>query len=240
MRLSRLVAFALTSAVAFVPFGVVNAADPVVPNPYADCAAPFSATKVDADPNVVVLRAVDLPGPFSGTITAYGADTMWTGTIDHAAVTDMRYGGRETSLNVRADRPIEGIAYAPAGAHCTFHAGTRPREGYEARDVDRPTLTVGNPQPVEPAPCARPYVAAFVKSAFEPRTPANADGGGVVRVAVGLDAFGLVRYTRVVASPSVRLNPSAVDAARRSEYGAAVFRCKSVPSGYQFAVEYPP
>ena len=164
---------------------------------------------------------------------------MWTGTIDHAVVTDMRYGGRETSLNVRADRPIEGITYAPAGAHCIFYTGIRPRNDYEARDVKRPTLTVGNPQPVEAATCARPYAAAFVKTAVEPHTPTNVDDRGLVRVAVGLNAFGLVRYLRVVASPSVRLNPSALDAARRSEYGAAVFRCKAVPSGYRFAVEYP-
>jgi hypothetical protein len=230
-------AVALVPAVAAVPFGIANAADPVVANPYADCAAPFSATKVDGDPNVVVLRAIDLPAPFSGTITAYGADTMWTATIDRATVSDRGYG-RETSLNVRADRPIEGIAYAPSGATCTFHAGTRPREGYDARDVDRPTLTVGNPQPAEPASCARPYVAASVMHAFEPTGPPG-ENGGLVRIAVGLDELGHVRYTRVVASPAARLNPSALDAARRSEYGAAVFRCKPVPSGYQFAIDYP-
>jgi hypothetical protein len=185
-RLCRMIAVALVPAITAVPFGVANAADPVVPNPYADCAAKFSATKVDGDPNVVVLRAIDLPTPFSGTITAYGADTMWTATIVSATISDVPYGGRETSLNVRADRPIEGIAYAPSGATCTFHAGTRPRESYDARDVDRPTLMVGNPQPVQPATCARPYVAASVTRAFEPNGPAN-ENGGLVRIAVGLD-----------------------------------------------------
>lgn len=163
---------------------------------------------------------------------------MWTVTIDHAVVTDMRYGGRENSLNVRADRPIDGIAYAPAGAHCTFYGGTRPRKGYEARDVERPTLTVGNPQPVEPATCEHPYVAASVKQAIEPQAPPFGEPG-IVRVGVALDERGVVRYARVVASPSQRLNPSALDAARRSQYSAAVFRCKPVPSGYRFAVDYP-
>lgn len=227
---------ALGFVVAFAPFGAAGAADQLGPNPIAACAAPFYATEADGDPNTVVVRAIDLAGPFTGTITAYGADTMWTGKIERAVVTDMRYGGREASLSVRADRPIEGVAYAPDWASCTFHAGTLPRDGYEARVADRPTLTVGNPQPVEPATCARPYVPTAVIRAIEPRTPAGGDAG-TVRVAVALDASGIVRYARVVTAPST-LNPSAVDAARRSEYSPAVFRCQRVPSGYQFSVQY--
>jgi hypothetical protein len=227
-------------ALAFVlaPLGAAGAADQLGPNPIAACAAPFYATKVDGDPNVVVVRAIDLGGPFTGTITAYGADVMWTAKIERAALTDMRYGGQEASINVRAEKPIEGIAFTPSWATCTFHAGTLPRSGYEAGDVERPTLTVANPQPVEPATCARPYVPTTVIRGFEPQTPAGGDAG-TVRVAVALDASGIVRYARVVTASS-NLNPSAVDAARRSEYSPAVFRCQRVPSGYQFSVQYLP
>jgi hypothetical protein len=229
--------FALAFVVAVVPFGPANAADPPGPNPIAACASELYATKVAGDPNVVVVRAIDLAGPFTGTITAYGADTMWTAQIERAALTDMRFGGREASINVRAESPIEGIAYTPTWATCTFHAGARPRTSYDTRDFERPTLTVGNPQAVEPATCARPYVQTTVIHAVEPQTPGFGDTGNV-RVAVALDEHGVVRYARVVATAAASLNPSAVDAARRSQYTAAVFRCKPVPSGYQFSVQY--
>ena len=54
------------------------------------------------------------------------------------------------------------------------------------------------------------------------------------------DDHGYARYARIVESPSINLNPSAVDAASKSEYSAAVFRCKPVSSGYQFVVDYGP
>jgi hypothetical protein len=230
-------AVALACAVAIAPIGAARAADPPGPNPIAACAAPFYATKVDGDPNVVVVRAIDLTGPLAGTITAFGADTMWTGKIERAAMTEMPYGGQEASINVRANGPIDGIAYTPAWATCTFYAGARPRKYSDAHDVDRPTLTVGDPQPAEPATCGRPYVPIAVKRAEEPQQPASGDMG-LVRVAVAVDERGNVRYARVVASAAASLNPSAVDAARRSEYAPAVFRCKNVPSGYQFNVQY--
>ena len=236
-RVARIFAIALTAALAAAPFSGVRAADPPAPNSLAACASELYATKIDGDPNVVVVRAVDLTGPFTGTITAYGADTMWTAQIERSALTDRRYGGKEASINVRADGPIEGIAYTPSWATCTFHAGARPRNGYDTPDVERPTLTVGNPQPVEPATCAHPYVPTSVVHPVEPITPPSFDAGNV-RVAVALDEHGIVRYARVVATAAASLNASAIDAARRSEYTTAVFRCRPVPSGYQFSVQY--
>lgn len=239
MRFFRIffLAQACAVVVAVAPVDAARAAEPPGPNPIAACAAPFYATNVDGDPNAVVVRAIDLGRPLAGTITAYGADTMWTGTIERAAVTEMPYGGQEATISVRADRPIEGIAYTPAWAPCTLYAGVRAAMYYGGRDVDRPMLTLTNPQPAEPVTCARPYVPVSVKSAVEPQQPASRDVG-LVRVAVAIDERGNVRYARIVSSAAASLNPSAVDSARRSEYAPAVFRCKNVPSGYEFNVQY--
>lgn len=239
MRFVRSLAVVLTCAVAVAPLGTARAADPPGPLITAACMAPFYATTVDGDPNAVVVRVIDLPGPFTGTITAYSADTMAIAKIGRAAVIDLPYGGQEASLLVRADRPIQGIAYTPSWASCAFRAGTRPSRYYGAREVQRPTLTVGDTQPVVAPSCGRPYVPASVKQAVEPTQPATRETG-LVRVAVAVDDHGYARYARIVESPSINLNPSAVDAASKSEYSAAVFRCKPVSSGYQFVVDYGP
>jgi hypothetical protein len=184
----------------------------------------------------VVAHARDLAGPFTGTITAYGAERTWTAAIDRSAVVEPRYGGREFSLILRADAPIEGIEYTPTWAPCTFHAGTSAPSGYEPRVAERPTFTVSNPQPIERAACAHSYVAPKVTRAVEPASPGP--GGGTVTVAVALDERGIPRYTRVIGPRDAFLNPSAVNAAKRSEYQGAVFRCRPVPSGYEFTVQY--
>jgi len=239
---ARLSAIVMTFAMICGAAARANAADTPGPGAAAvdsktACATTFAATKIEDDPNTVVARALDLAGPFSGTITAYGVDRMWTATIERAAVVAKRYGGREASIDVRADAPIEGLVYAPAWASCLFYAGVRPRTGYEAPDVARPLLTIGNPLPVQRASCDHPYVEARVTEAVEPTGP----GGlrGLVSVAVALDERGVPQFTRIVSSAAAMLNASAADAARRSRYANAVFRCKPVPSGYEFNVEYP-
>jgi hypothetical protein len=237
VRSLRVFTGVLTCALALAPFGAVHAADMPAPALNAACVSPFYVTGVDGDPNVVVVRAIDLPGPFTGTITAYGADTMSTAKIERAAVIDLPYGGQEASLTVRADRPIEGVAYAPAWASCAFRAGTRPSRYYAARELQRPTLMVGDAQPVEATSCRQTYAPATVKQAVEPFQPATREVG-LVRVAVALDDHGKVLYARVVDSPAINLNPPSIDAARRSEYAPAIFRCKPVSSSYQFVVDY--
>jgi hypothetical protein len=241
MRFVRVLAVALTCALLAGALHAADAAD----TPAADvtaidaktaCATEFSATKVDGDPNAVVARARNLAGPFTGTITAYGADRMWTATIDRSALVDLRYGGREASVTVRGDAPIEGLEYTPAWASCTFRAGAVPRSGYQARDVARPVLSGGNPQAVERAICPHPYVQPSVIRPFEPTNPGTV--GGTVHVAVALDERGVPQFTRILGTPDASLNASAVNAARRSEYQGAIFRCKAVPSGYEFNVEY--
>jgi hypothetical protein len=239
MRVSRNFVLALTCALALVPFGTANAAEPPAPNPASACARPFFATFDDRDAKAVVVRVIDLEGPFAGTITAYGADRMWTAKLERTALVDLPYGGREASVTVQADGPIEGVVYAPAWASCTFRAGTRPSMYYTAREVDHPVLTLGNPQPAAPATCARPYVPPVATRAVEPNTPVDAGPvSGTVSIAVALDERGVVRFTRVVASPAAELNVTAADAAKRSEYRAGIFRCEPVPSSYQYNIGY--
>ncbi len=230
----------LVCAIALMPFGVSVASEPPAAFATAPCTAPFFVTMFEDDPNSVLVRAVDLAGAFTGRITAYGRDRTWTAMIERAALVDLRDGGREASVVVRADGPIEGIAYAPNWAPCTFRAGTLPRNGYETRAAQRPILLVDNMRPSDPASCAKPYVSPTVQHAVEPQTPQNAGAAGVVRVAVALDARGAVKSARVIASPSKTLNVSAVGAAARSEYTAAVFRCEPAPGSYEFNIEYVP
>ena len=207
----------------------------------AACATDFAATAVPGDPNAVVVRIHDPAGPFTGTITAYAGDRVWTGKIERSTTVDRPRSPREVSLVVRAGDPIEGVAYSPDWATCTFHAGTRARNGYDAPDVERPVLSLADPQPVEPASCAQPYVSPVAIHAVEPYIPAIAIQEriqGTVRVGVSLDERGMPLSTRIITSPSVVLNASALNAARRSQYRGAVFRCKPVPSGYEFTVDY--
>jgi|GEM_PF-2868220 len=203
------------------------------------CVKPFFAT-FDQDANQVVVRVIDLGGPFTGTITAYGANRTWSATIERAVLIELPYGGSESSVAVRADDPIEGVSFAPAWTACSFRAGTLPRRSYDAPDVTRPTLTLGNPQSIAPATCAHPYAAPSVKHAIEPMAPADypVPTGGVANVAVALDERGVARFSRVVASPAAEVNASAADAARRSEYSPATFRCEPVPGSYQYNVGY--
>ncbi len=207
----------------------------------AACAAPLDATKVDGDPNAVVVRVLDWVGAFSGTLTAYGHDRTWTGTLGQSAMVRKRYGGVERSVTLRADGPIEGVTFTPSWTECTLYSGVRSRNGYDAPDVERPVLALANPQPIEPANCAAPFRSATVLRAFEPQTPAMAAQQGIqgtVRVAVWLDEHGVPQFTRVVASPSPIVDRAALDAARRSTYAGAIFRCHPVPAGYQFAVDF--
>ncbi|HEV2738094.1 MAG TPA: TonB family protein [Candidatus Elarobacter sp.] len=223
-------------AAAQVAFGIAGAADPPAVQSKADCLGIIFATIEDT--NAVLVRVVDLEGPFTGTITAYGSNRMWTGRIERATLVDLPYGGHEASVIVRADGPIEGIEYAPAWGACTFHVGPISRNYYEAGRMSRPTLVLNDPQPASPVSCAHPYVSPAVTQAVEPQTPSNADAEGTVRIGVALDARGRVRSARVLSSPSATLNPSAVAAATRSEFTGAIFRCVAVPSAYPFGIGY--
>lgn len=237
VRLATISAAMLACAGLLVPWRV-SAVEPNIDNRTA-CATDFAVTKIDGDSNAVVVRILDPAAPPAGTISAYGHDRMWTGPVGRS-VSTVSNGVREDSFVVRADAPIEGVEYAPSWASCTFHAGTRARNGYDKRDdVERPVLALANPQPVEPAACAHAYVSPAVTHGVDPMAPANADRvTGDVRVAVALDEHGKPQFTRVVSSPSPVLNGVAQDAAKRSEYTGAIFRCKPVPSGYEYAIQF--
>jgi TonB family protein len=216
-----------------------RAVDPAIDQSTA-CATEFAAIRVAGDPDAVIVRASDLPGPFRGTITAFGHTTKWSGSIDRWNAAD-RDGMHDASIVVHADGPIDGIEYAPTWASCTFHAGTRD-DGYDRpQELDRPILVVSDPQPIDPPPCTNAYVPTVVMRAKEPDTPGNAieaGVGGLVRVAVALDEKGTPEHARIARSASDMLNASALDAALHSSFRPAVFRCKPVASGYEFTVEY--
>jgi hypothetical protein len=218
----------------------VAAPAPVV-DPRTACATGFAATTIAGDPNAVVVRIIDPVAPPTGTITAYGRDMQWSGTIERSALTENRYGTREASITVRADAPIEGIVYAPAWAPCTFRAGARPRDGYDLDDVQRPVLSLSNAQPAPPVTCTRPFAAPTVLHAVEPTTPLAAmqmHAEGTVRVAVALDERGVPQFARIVFTPAGSLNAASIASAMGSTYSPAIFRCEPVPSGYEFSVNF--
>lgn len=217
--------------------GTAEAVNPTIDQKTA-CATEFDVIRVSFAPNTVVVRADMLPGPFRGTITAFGHNTKWTGTLDRWNASTAQ-GMDWSSVVVKADAPIEGIEYAPTFASCTFYAGARNSNGYDSNWlIDGPIVDVGNPQSIDPPTCARPYVPASVVRAVEPTTPGQAYVTGDVRVAVTLDDTGQPLHGRVVSSPAAVLDAPSFDAAVHSTYRPTIFRCKPVPSGYEFAVEF--
>jgi len=232
----RAAAYGLCGAVAFGAFAspAQGAGEPKI-DPNTACATTFAAISIKGDPNAAVVRVVDLAAPMAGTITAYGHDRLWTGTVGRSLVTE-RYGAHETSLVVRADAPIEGIAYAPSWAACMFHAGVRS-EMYRREEADGPVLMVTDPRPVEPATCAHPYAQPDVVHASEPTAP-GPGLSGTVRVSVALDERGFPEYTHIISSPQPQLNAPSIESARRTQYKGAIFRCAAVKSGYEFTVEF--
>ena len=200
----------------------------------------FFVEPLHGDRNAAVVSLFNPGGPFTGTITAYGKDRSWSGTIGPSKeVTGP--GGRLDSLTVRAGAPIEAVRYAPSWASCTFQAAVNGIDGAQQPDAGRPELALSNPQVLEPATCARRYSAPMTKHAVEPDVPrAAAQQGitGLVKVNVMLDERGVPQSARIASSPSALLNASALDAARRSEYAPAVFLCKPIPSAYQFVISY--
>ena len=203
------------------------------------CAATFSVTEITSDRTAVMVHFGEPIGPFTGPITAYGSDRIWVGMVERTATTE-RYGVHDVSLELHADGPIEGVSYTPDWATCTFRAGTRPRTGYD-RDATSPILTLTNPQPIAPTTCAHPYATAKVTRTVEPTTPAMAAQQGIsglVYVAVALDERGVPQAARVVTSPSPILNNASLAATMRSEYTAEVFRCRPVPGGYMFGIDF--
>jgi len=235
VRSAVVLAVALACATTLSPSGNAEAADPPAAQTNADCPGIMLAIAVDAS-NVVV-RVVDPASPFTGTITAYGGDRMWTGEIGRAALVNLPYGGTEASVIVHTDGPIDGIAYKPAGAACSFHAGIFSRDYIEGPNITRPTLDLGTSRPAPAVSCAHSYVSPSVTHAVEPEIT-DPGVSGTVRVAIALDARGQVRGARVLSSPSATLNGSAVSAASRSEFTPAIFRCVAVPSAYPFGIGY--
>jgi hypothetical protein len=217
------------------------AADQSAIDPNTACATTFAATKVDGDPNAAFVRITDPLRPAAGKIIAYGTDKVWTATVARTTLNKRAFNGSEESFTIRADAPIEGIIYAPEWASCTFHAGVQPRERYDRPDLRSPVLVLANPVAAEPAVCARPYSPPTVGHAVEPDTPLAAmqmGTQGTVRVAVALDERGIPRFSRIISTPGGVLNAASTSSAMRSTYSPAIFRCRPVPSGYEFSVEF--
>jgi len=240
-RLTIAAAALLAAASLGAPWSPVSAEAPSLASA-PPCAFGFDATAVPGDPNAATVRvnfAVPLPG---GTVTAYGASTRWSGTVDRFASVKHE-DTTEYSVVVRADAPIEAVAYQPPNGSCIARAGVSPRSGYNGADVERPSIALADPQPLEPISCARRYAAAVTLHGAEPVAPMAAIQqriGGIVNVAVTLDDRGRPKSAAVLHSPSRFLNEPSIEAAMQSDFSPQIFRCLTVPSVYVFAVAYIP
>ena len=100
------------------------------------------------------------------------------------------------------------------------------------------------PSPVAsetPESCAHPNMPAETVRAMQPDIPPMAQQQGiqgVVKVLVSLDADSHITDTKIISSPSVILNRSALTAARGSVYQTEIRDCKPIPSQYVFAATY--
>jgi hypothetical protein len=147
-------------------------------------------------------------------------------------------GSVQSSLVLHAAAPIEAVEYTPAWAACSFRTAARPRYRYDdGREIDRPMLTLSDPQSLAPLTCAKPYVPPVVTNAVQPTAP-RSGMTGLAKVAVVLDEQGAVQQTHVVLAPGPDEGRAAEVAARHSTFAPAVFRCKPISSGYEFAVEF--
>jgi hypothetical protein len=236
VRPSSVVTVCLVLACATVgSTGAAPAAPPAI-DPSTACATDFAAFRTN-DPTAAIVSAGDLIGPFRGTITAYGRDTKWTATIDRWNA-ETRNGEQDATLVVHAGGPIEGIEYTPQWATCSFHSGVRAVSRKDnLSSIDRVLLEAGNPQPVEPATCAAPYVAPTTLHAAEPSLGQQSTTG-TARIAVALDEQGVPRAERIISGLTPTIGFAVRDAARLSTYSAAVFRCKPVASGFEFTSEF--
>ncbi|HTD35335.1 MAG TPA: energy transducer TonB [Candidatus Elarobacter sp.] len=206
------------------------------------CALGFAATAVPGDPYAAIVRLNYGPLLPGGTVTAYGVGTRWSGTVDRFA--SVKHNDTtEYSFIVRADAPIEAVAYEPPKLGCVSRAGVRARDGYDGADVERPATVVADAQPLEPISCTRRYAAPATLQAAEPvMPPAAIEHGisGTVSVAVTLDDRGRPMSAAVVHSPSPFVNEPSIAAAMQSDFSPAIFRCITVPSVYIFSVGYVP
>ena len=236
-----------TSQAQIFPGGPVQSSGPLTSSdPHTYCRAIFAATATD-DPRAVVARIGELPRPFVGTIKAYGADRIWSTTVaaSATAVKGVSTWGhpapRETSVLVHADGPIEALEFDPAWAPCAFRAGVRKRTPDDAPDVPRPVVYATGGIPIAPATCPQPYVATSLTHTATPHIPAMAFQQGIagsVHVGVALDERGAYTAGQVISSPSAVLDQAALDAAKRSSFTPAIFRCQPSPSGYEVTIEF--
>lgn len=237
MRALGVVSICATLACAAIGSGRPAGAAPPAIDQNTACATDFAVFRT-YDPNAVIVSASDLPGPFRGTITAYGRDTKWTGTLDRWNV-ETRNGQQDASIVVHAGGPIEGVEYAPQWATCSFHSGVRVANQHDnISSIDRIVLEAANPQPVEPATCETPYRAPTSVQVIQPKIAAQTIHG-TARVAVALNESGAPQDTRIVSGLTPDIGFAVRAAARQTTYAGAVFRCKPIASGYEFSIEYP-
>lgn len=241
----RTLAFIVAAAFAAAP---PPAAPPTAASAESDnvsagktCGIGLQATKIAGTPNAVTVRLRSAPHP-GATITAYGATTQWSAPIGPYATASVGRGdAKEYSFVVRADGPIEAVLYQRANPPCTTQAAVRERTSYDGPDVERPTLALGAPKPLDPINCAQRYAPATTVVASEPKTPPIAQQQGVtgvVNVLVSIDEFGKPTRAVIQSSPSRLLNDASIDAALRSTFSPEIFRCHSVPGDYIFTVFY--
>ncbi|HTD36105.1 MAG TPA: energy transducer TonB [Candidatus Limnocylindrales bacterium] len=206
------------------------------------CRNGLQATTIAGTPNAVTVGLRSVPDP-GATITAYGATTQWSAPIGPYATASLgRSDEKEYSFVVRADGPIEAVLYHRSNPACTTHAAVRERDSDEdGPEVQRPTLALGDPKPLEPIYCAQRYVPATTLFAARPATPPIAQIAGisgVVLVLVSVDEFGKPTRAVIDSSPSSVLNKASIDAALQSTFRPEIFRCHTVPGDYIFSVFY--
>lgn len=151
--------------------------------------------------------------------------------LDGAAVTAIGDSGQERCDPVFNPWIPIAFVYRPDSEAGRAQQLTRAR----AQDV----VPLDAPVPVaDPVACPSPNVPSRTVSAFEPRNPAPGVKA-TVQVVVLLDTDDKLFGTRVQLSSGNRdLDRAAVDAAARSRFQGAIFRCRHVIGAYIFSVMF--
>lgn len=239
IRTLAVVAAALLGSLSFSPASAADLTEALSTTP--PCQYALRATRIPGDPNAAVVRTGYTPMGSGGTVTAYGATTLWSATVERFARVRWGLNREESSFVVRAPGPIEAVVFQPPQASCLSHAPISDRNAEDGPDVERPTVVAGNPESIGPLYCATRYAPPETLFAAQPRIPEIAmqqNITGAVRILVTIDDRGKPTRLAVVSSPSGLLNAAAMEAARGSTFRPETFRCHSVPGTYIFSVSY--
>lgn len=182
--------------------------------------------------DAVALDSRDQTSPETAFVVRFAAPTA----LDGAVVTAIDEGG---TLQPCGPWYAPWVSIARSSADRRTPSDRSTEEQFLSRA--RAAVAVDAPPAVtDPTPCATPNRPAQTTYAAEPVQPQFSEGG-TSSVLVLLDPSDKIASARIEkSSGDRRLDNTALNAARRSEFQGQIFRCRHVMGAYLFTVQFSP